>query len=70
MRASCTDLLSSMVTRSERRSGSPSLNHVSVGAGEAMASQNRSTVAPSFWMRKLGDTSASAGGAATAENTD
>ena len=40
-----------------------SLNHDNVGSGVAEASQNRSTVSPSFWMRKLGDTSPRTGGA-------
>ena len=51
-------------TRSFGVNGRPSLCHDKIGEGVAEASQNMSTVSPSFWIRKVGDTSPRTGGAA------
>ena len=47
----------------------PSLYQVRDGSGVADASQNMLMVSPSFWMRKLGDTSPSTGGAESTQTT-
>jgi len=57
-----------IVTWSAETSSRPSLYHVRVGVGVALASQNMSTLSPCFWISRLGDASPSSGGADTSQH--